>query len=206
MKTTSSYPNVRYMCMRPKSTGTHEHPPLIRQQQSKIPSDDLKNCISNLQEELSRGNDASYSYGNIKRYNQSRKSHRQDAKLFKQGVRNAKISDRPLYTTGLDPCVAVMIAKNGVSLCMHIDEYSEMAKSKLIRYLGKASCNDVSIGIVGANQPGSQAKALKIIKDIADNGFLDSIKMVSVHNGHNSVLCIPEEQKTGEDIFYVGKE
>ena len=148
-----------------------------------------------------------YSYGQIIRYNSNPKIKfsRMKASLFKQGILHACESSGPLYTTDLDPCVAVMIVKNGKAFAMHIDEYQPRAKNKIFEFLQRND-HKASIGIVGSNFPGSSVKVLYILNDLKEAGFLSSVELVSTQNRHSSALCIPSEQSNGGNIFYVGKE
>ncbi|MGF6851297.1 hypothetical protein [Paraburkholderia sp. CI3] len=96
-----------------------------------------------------------------------------------------------LYTTDLDPCLAVMIVQGDKAMLMHVDSFSGRGSGRtsvrdvLLRHI-TPNGTDTSIMLVGANAQGAAANVRGVLSTLKSMGLEKNITMASLGNGHSS--------------------
>jgi hypothetical protein len=116
---------------------------------------------------------------------------------FKQGNSNTRVlpsmqaKATALYTTDLDPCLAVMIMQGDSAVCDHVDSYGGSGVGRLsthdvLRKHIRADRDDTQIFLVGANAQGSAANLRGVLRVLQELGVMHCVNMASIGNGHTS--------------------
>lgn len=160
----------------------------------KFPADQLlqlKN-LQTIQLSMNEGDE-----GPKRRSYDSFQEHGYNVIYFKQGNSNAKVFSSPpaqetaLYTTDLDPCLAVMVMQKNITLCAHVDTFSGrgiggLPTEELLRRHIKTGEKNTQIFLVGANSQGSAGNVKGVLTSLQKMGLHHQVKMASLGNGDTS--------------------
>lgn len=126
--------------------------------------------------------------------------------FVRQGNASAKVvdikmaSNTVLYTTDLDPCLALSIIHGGKALLMHVDRGVGRlsVRDVLTRHI-KRNVQDTRVMLVGANAQGSAANVRGVLSVLRELGLAQCITMASLGNNHTSAML-----HVGNGEGYVG--
>lgn len=131
--------------------------------------------------------------------------------FFAQGNVNTKVlssfpsEPNALYTTDLDPCLAVMIIQENTILCVHVDSFGKSGiggislDTILYRHL-VPNKKATRVFLVGANSQGSAGNLRGVLYALQKLELHSCIKMASLGNGHTSATLDLDNK-----VVYVGK-
>ncbi|MEF9406759.1 MULTISPECIES: hypothetical protein [Ralstonia solanacearum species complex] len=116
-----------------------------------------------------------------------------------QGNASAKVvdikraSNTVLYTTDLDPCLALSIIHGDKALLMHVDSFRGQGAGRLsvrdvlIRHINP-NAQDTRVMLVGANAQGSAANVRGVLSVLRELGLERCITMASLGNNYTSAM------------------